>query len=506
MKANHTRHALLILCIAAILSLTACGGSEIETTAQKVIETTEESTTSANAITTEVPEKNTSETTTPANTEKQTEEVTTEEITTEEITEEATEDPAVLEIIAEIPEFFDKKEVFEAPHTSGLTSEMTANGVMFVNPNNKDGAITFFSGRVGDKVTGQYFFIKYRTTENTHITIYTATDLPSPTNFRSKNLDASNYLLTDENWHLAIVDITTLFEFAANEIGLYTALHLKLDVEGGAGVWAEIAYVGLTDDLEDILKYVQATESEADIQSVCPCIVPFQSVSYHDKNTHEALCKLCGKKQYLSHSGADHGTWKDNHNYYLSDTPCGVCGIRYNFGSNLFIEAESIRLSESAWTTSSFVAHDNGVTYTQLFTNSESGIWSAGYFSINPNKAVSGQYLVVRYRVPKSEGELVLTIQADTTNSGTSGYKDVHDIPLIVDNDWHVAVIDLSITKNYVLHYTGVYTISPASRILTTSWGPDDYVQLDWFKMYDNLDNIPEEYLQETVIIENKTE
>lgn len=504
MKINHIRLILILLCITMIPSLSACGSGEVETTASRIIDSTEGDTSVSDTSPpvqdsdAESTEKTTEEPTENVTEEITTEAVTTEAVTTEEITEAITEDPAVLEIVADIPEFFDKNDIFTAPKNSGLTSELTDGGVMFVNPRNKDGNFTLFTGRGGGEITGQYFFIKYRASQNTHISLYTATDVPSPTGFRCKNLDVNNYLITDEKWHVVIIDVTTLFEFPVDEAGNYCALHLKLDIEGGAGIWAEIAYVGYTDDLADIKKYVQATESSETIQSVCPCISPYLSIEYNDKDTHAARCSVCGKAQLFAHTGANYGRWSTSRGYYLSDSACTICGEKYNFASNIYVESENIKLFESAWATGSFVNYDGDITYTQLYNTRDAGIWSAGYFHINPHNVASGQYLVVRYRVPINDGELTLTISADTLG----GHSNDHNIPLIVDNVWHTAVIDMSLMPNYVPSDAGAYAISNSSRILTTSWGPDDVVQIDWFRMYDSFDRIPEEYLQETVITE----
>ena len=503
---------LIILCITVIASLFSCGTAGEVTTDQKPSESTETTLNTTEKVTEAITEETTEEitdektTTEEITTEEITEEITTEEITTEEVTEVVTEDPAVLEIAQRIPEFFGKNDLISAKINSGLTAEATVDGVKFVNPWGDDGNVTLFSGRDGTKVTGQYVFFKYRASENTHFVLYTATDFPTSTGFRSKALDTNNFIVTDEQWHLLIVDVASVISFEANEAGQYCAQHLRLDIEGGKGIWAEIAYVGYTDNLDVIKEYAQATEDEANIQSVCPCFDGHQVYKYADRDTHIAVCTLCDKETPLSHSGATYGTWNDANHCYLSDAACEICGRRYNFGSNIYVESENIKLFESAWGTASFVEQEDGVIYTQFYNNREYNVWSSGYFHINPSLVASGQYLVIRYRVPKTEGELTLTISADTAGGHTNGYNDRHDIPLIVDNEWHTAVIDLSLTPNYIPNGEGIYTLSNVSRILTQYWSADDIVQFDWFKMYDAYDQIPAEYLTETVIVETQTE
>lgn len=111
-------------------------------------------------------------------------------------------------------------------------------------------------------VTGQYFVLKYKTNiqENPYFEIFTSTQNTSPKGTDAISvISAGNGLyLADGEWHIVIIDLSKCGNtFAPAEDGTYIANYLRLDTSNSHGEYAiteglytDIAYVGLTDDLK----------------------------------------------------------------------------------------------------------------------------------------------------------------------------------------------------------------------------------------------------------------
>ena len=408
------------------------------------------------------------------------------EETTKTPEEEVTEDP----LTADIPVFFNKNDLLKvnAPH---YYIEETDEGVIFENTLAKDAHLVLFSNRNNDQgATGQYLFIKYKApAQEIYVEIFSATDSGAPTGTRRTALTPSDYLINDTEWHLAIIDLSALITFPKGEDGQYYIKHLRLDIEGSPLVYLEIAYIGLTDDLNDIINYVTATETEESAKAICPCLVSIQKGVYADADSHTMTCQLCGKSTTAAHTGASYGVWNDELGYYVSDIACTVCNEKYNFGCTVGFEAENQTIG-GVWSSSQSKGTDGDISYNQISSNNGVGAWAAAYFHPNSAGVVTGQYLVFRYRVPATEGTRVLTILTDTNG----GYSGTVKVDLIVDNQWHIAIVDLSQVAVYAPNANGEYVASNAGRFIFTDWAAGDSVQLDWMKMYDNMNRIPAEY------------
>ena len=179
--------------------------------------------------------------------------------------EETTEDPKVVELrelVDDIPIFFELEDLTQvnAPGYSVYPSE----GIVFNNVSGEDAHIWFFANRGADLgYTGQYLFMKYRTSasDKLYMQIYTSTDHMQPSGCCELKLIDDSYITRDGEWHVLAIDLSALIQHcSASDDGNYYLKHLLIDVEGFAGAALEISYLGITDDLNDVVRYVELTE------------------------------------------------------------------------------------------------------------------------------------------------------------------------------------------------------------------------------------------------------
>ena len=509
MKTNAwIRFCLIALSLVMAVSMFACGNK-----------TNDETTATPNTTTTEAPTNKPTEAPTQETTEAPTQETT--EAPTQETTEAPDEDTTVApdedttvapdedttavpgedttvapdedtteNLAADIPEFFGKEELLQVGAPDYVVTE-SEEGVRFKNALEKDAPIFFFGGRGADLgATGQYLFMKYKaTSQNIYVQIYSATDYAAPTGGRDTVLYKGVDLINDEEWHVLIIDLSKCIDMPTGEDGQYYIQHLRMDVEGSLGVWLELAYVGLTDDLSDIVNYVKATEEDA--STVCPCPSVLQTPAPLNENVHSLACQLCGKGKEVVHSGANCGVWNEDLGYYVSNAPCAACGEIYNVGANISVEAENITFWEYGWGTvgAATVVDNTGAAIFKAHKNV--GPASIGHLAINAGGSVSGQHFVFRYKIDPVDGETERTLGFKV---GTTGGTDAFDITLLVDGEWHVVYMDFSELESYVASEDGKYVVTNDIVLDATTWANEAFAYIDWFKMYDNVDNIPEEY------------
>ena len=460
-----------------------------ETTEAPTIGTTEapatETTEAPTTVTTEAPATETTEA--PAT--ETTEAPATE--TTEAPTTETTEDP----LTKDINEFFGKDQLLNISASNYYVQE-TDDGVNFENTTGGDYPLFFFGGRGTDNgPTGQYLFMKYKApNQNIYIQIYSATDAAAPTGGKETVLYKDVDIYNDNEWHLLIIDLSKLIAMPTGEDGQYYIQHFRMDVEGSEFISIELAYLGITDDLNDIINYVNATETDESVAAICSCPAMLQSPTPYSKDAHKLACQVCGKGAEIVHSGAACGAWDAELGYYASDVPCAVCGEeKYNVGANISVEAENITFWEYGWGTVGAPTVVDGVNAAIFKAHKNLGASSIGHLAINAGANVSGQHFVFRYRIDPADGETerVLGFKFATTAGAATASV---EITLVTDGEWHVVYMDLSELAAFVADGEGNYIVTNDIVLDATTWGNEAMAYIDWFKMYDNADNIPEEY------------
>ena len=109
--------------------------------------------------------------------------------------------------------------------------------------------------------TGQYVVFKYRAPESfsgvsTHFDIFSGTESSSPVGDGSDSFRLRN-VVADGEWHVLVVDMSSLSGFNADEFGAYLADYIRFDLINSstaisADQYIDVAYFGMSDSLEDI--------------------------------------------------------------------------------------------------------------------------------------------------------------------------------------------------------------------------------------------------------------
>ena len=178
---------------------------------------------------------------------------------------------------------------------------------------------------------------------------------------------------------------------------------------------------------------------------------------------------------------AAYGVWNSEEERYVGKCVCGTMLPEATLDATLYVEGENTFTSQ--WGTTKKVVTEGDITFAQVSTNNASGSnnFSNSPLSINPTgKAVSGQYMVIKYRTPQEVKDNVLALSV--------GGK-IMNVDLVIDNNWHVIVVDLG---DIGLNATSI--ISDDVRLILNLWNQGEYIQIDWVRMYDDYDRIPAEY------------
>ena len=146
--------------------------------------------------------------------------------------------------------------------------------------------MTFFQN--GTKETGNLLFFKYRTDNASNFQVFTSSSYSTP----NGNHQFHSTLELDGEWHIAIIQAKNI---TLDADGNYIAKHLRFDVEGTAGAWAEFAYVGYAEKLADIIAYVNEKDSAENIKAYCTC------PGFVQESTDGGLveCPICGERDAL---------------------------------------------------------------------------------------------------------------------------------------------------------------------------------------------------------------
>ena len=416
-----------------------------ETTEAPTTETTEAPTTeTTEAPTTETTEAPTTETTEAPTTET-TEAPTTE--TTEAPTTETTEAPTTeAPVEGDFLEFWDADDLVYDISAPKYYVESTKDGVIFENTFNEDAFITFFTGRTGDNLTatGKYLFMKYRAPEqDIRVQIFTATDADKPTGNRTYNMDPSNFIVNDNEWHLLILDLSTVISMSAAEDGQYYLQHFRLDIEGSEYVYLELAYIGITDEITDIMEYAMKTETEENLLAICPHIDELMEDGvYVDEDSHTILCALCGYTSFEDHTYDSNAVWNAEAGRY--EAPCTVCHdaveVRgWQWSRDYSDYAEGHRFAANGGGSSHSV--QNGALVMNVNGNLHTiygGTGSWGGVSVGIGAGKLGRYYVFKYRVTEALNDAE-TVKIALRVSGKS-----KEIDLNADGEWHVMIVDLT--------------------------------------------------------------
>jgi hypothetical protein len=172
----------------------------------------------------------------------------------------------VLEIPSSVKLFYSGtslKSFSESDRGNGVGKITVSDDASFVTFNSKAGAgesyVLFHHNPDGNKELGKYMFVKYRTSlQGERFEVYASSESLYPSNSGVLYVStAERGYINDGEWHLLVIDLTTLETYSASDDGKYYPMHFRFDFFNTAQATSDssldIGYIGIGTDLNDIL-------------------------------------------------------------------------------------------------------------------------------------------------------------------------------------------------------------------------------------------------------------
>lgn len=323
-----------------------------------------------------------------------------------------------------------------AANRFGSFSILSEDGINFLRVNrngtDKEATLPLFESADGT-LAGRYLVFKYRVPQGSAAKIntwqfYTSTenvmyDAEGNILIVGQDFNASAPNLSDGNWHVIVMDLAAYANrgecFKMSEDGSYYIQYLRFDAfnpEYATDAIIDIAYIAMHDSLNEILEY-----NKADMSTV-------------------ALFK--------SSSALEHVSTQNNEALNLhmdaSELDAILTPYKNRFHSaTLSSDRDYIRLAGST----------GSEAIIELFKG---------------NKGETGQYLVLKYRIPDSDTapfgywQFYTSTDGTTAGSSTSYYCEGIGTAVISDGEWQVLIVDISARGNATFSSTddGKYNVN----------------------------------------------
>ena len=274
----------------------------------------------------------------------------------------------------------------------------------------------YISLDIGDNAKGQYAVVKYRVPETNDSDInffqfYAGTK--SEKLVGEKDSFVIGTIRKDSNWNVMVVDIASyhLGEFVADEDGGYSPKYLRFDPFNSVmseTSYIDIAYIALCESIDEVISF----------------------------NTDMLYLTLVSN---------------GNENGLIKTVPEDTCPPEAEL-FDLFISADDLYGTQMTGVGKMSLMEEDGKAYVRYYGDGKS---AEGYGTIyKDGKSVTGQYYVLKYRVPTTNAEnmeeFFMQYFTSTVNSGAKGPGDQSDFTtngaesIIKDGEWHILVLDIS--------------------------------------------------------------
>lgn len=336
---------------------------------------------------------------------------------------------------------------------------------------------TFYKSDEG-KATGQYAVIKYRANvQQGSITIWSSTENAGPasgSNFDLYAADSNGLFIADDQWHIVIIDLSKLISSFTPTNGKYAATHLRVDFfnfdkkrdPADTQAQVDVAYLGLCDDFSEI---ICSDKSVAEI-------IFYNGKMYKYSTEDAALI-------YMPEGGED---------------PMNPSEPQAPIFTKYFNATSIIKASESGG------GHRGGADlidgniariYNCIDPEASNAARMESYFSLfTGNTAVTGKYLVVKYRATHQTGYMEFYTSTQNAGASNKGNFATYKSPdlFVADGEWRIIVIDLELaTATYTANAEGSYVATHLRIDLFNFGSPNDsgekvYVDLEYVAMCEN--------------------
>ena len=366
----------------------------------------------------------------------------------------------------------------------GGVSIMNEGGVDFLrinrNGSDNEATITLFDSAAG-ALGGRYLVFKFRAPggEDSQVgtwefftgTEHTMYDQNGNILIAGEDYRANCSKLTDGEWHVVIIDLEAYNKtetFKKDAEGNYYVKYLRWDVFNSGGVpdaVIDIAYIALHDSMEEILAY-----NSADVAYVTCFSGVSNSLSVSTKSS-EGL------------------------NLYMS-------------ASDLYAKVEKYQERFHSVTLSSDASY---VTLAGCVDK------EARIDMFKGNVTETGQYFVIKYRIPEDDPQLFASWQFYTNTDGASASdSNVYNCSgagsqVIADGEWQVLIVDLAAWgyEGFAPDEDGKYTVNYFRfDFFNKTLDADKYYDIEYMAFADSLDKIYEynKELDKVVLSQGDTE
>ena len=333
-----------------------------------------------------------------------------------------------------IEKYFTASEIIDLAASASSSCESIALSadekyVRFMGLKDRALEATFNLFSNNEKETGQYIVLKYRIPEDNekdleYLEFWTSTEFETPSQSKKYFRIKTSALYDDGDWHVAIIDLTDWNNevFKANDDGKYYAKFLRFDVFNskiGANTGIDIAVMGMGSSLETILE--QFPE--------------MQTASIYTTDTQKITVDVATGEEVEEEIGGENGGEEE-----LIDPI-----------EKYFTPGEIIDLAASASSSCESIALSSDKKYVRFKGLKENAL-EAVFNLFSGNEEETGQYIVLKYRLPKDNEKDIQYLEfwtATEFGSPQSGkYFRIKSSALYADGDWHIAIIDLTDWNN----------------------------------------------------------
>lgn len=352
------------------------------------------------------------------------------------------------------------------PHFNGVTLSSDSSYVSFEAKGLTESYFTAYPG--GTVATGQYAVIKYRLPSSNVGKITTFEIFASTVNSSAGNSDCfslSNILKNDGKWHVMIVDLASWGKtgFVPQADGTYKANFVRLDLfyKNPIGVFFELAFVGMSDNTDDIyalvndmdaVQFVSRKDNVTEVVNIDPKNGEVVELPEDEEKTEETQKPVEETTEKAEGPVIEDATSSvEGFNFYLE--PSAIIS-KINEGGNGHGGEEEVLENSYA-----------RVHYCTDKSRSENYRLESYFYLLKEGTLATGQYFVVKYRAPEQIGGMQVyssTKNASASDGGNSimlqDSADGKNGLFIGDNEWHLVVIDLSkVLATYSADSNGKY-------------------------------------------------
>ena len=324
---------------------------------------------------------------------------------------------------------------------------------------------------------GRYIVMLYRASDTSSFNLFLSSNLGSETasgDLKTFSVEADN------TWNYYIIDTQTVFsQKGASTKSYYDpetgVTLLSIGFNPGGGKYCDIAFIAMADSPEEIQELMEYyydnyfSENEA-----YACDHNYNGYKYGEK-THTTVCSICKAEleAAAAHKVTANYRYDSEKKVYVITCDCG-----YTFEQALLHTSEANTDTKYSQSYKFESLEENGENFVRYTVNGTAEPFVYIYLD---GSEITGDYVLVKYRVTNSATNALHSIHTATTKGGTSSALDgttanppAQYLALDTTGEWAYAYVKLS-SQRFTASDDGSYTaryirVSAGSTINSTSF------------------------------------